>query len=60
MTIIKLGNKKKSYKSIKDAAAVTGIPYITLWMRINKMHWPIAKAVKAGVRSYNRKETLAA
>ena len=53
------GNKKRAYKSIAEASKVTGIPYITLWMRINKLNWPIARAVKADVRDYNRKEMAA-
>jgi len=59
MTIIKLGNKKKSYKSIKAASLATGIPYITLWMRVNKLGWPISRAVGADVRPYVRKQIAA-
>lgn len=50
------GSKKKSYKSIREAALANNIPYITLWMRVNKLRWPIAKAIKADVRQYNKRE----
>lgn len=53
------GVKKKSYKSIKAAAIATGIPYITLWMRVNKLKWPISKAVKAEVRKYDKRQMAA-
>jgi hypothetical protein len=58
MVTITLGNKKKSYKSIRLAANETGIPYMTLYMRIRKdtggLGWNVAKAVKKPVRKYER------
>ena len=54
------GAKKKSYKSIREASNVTGIPYITLYMRVKKLGWPISKACRAAVRPYERKDTVAA
>ena len=54
------GKKKKVYPSIKAAADATGIPYITLWKRVNELGWSISKAVNADVRKYERKEMQAA
>ena len=53
------GNKKRTYKSIKEASEATGIPYITLYMRVNKLNWPISRAIKADVRQYNKREMAA-
>lgn len=62
MVTIKLGNKKKSYKSIRLAAEAAGINYMTLYMRLRKdnggLGWNAAKAVKKPVRVYNRKESV--
>lgn len=54
------GSKKKSYKSIREASDATSIPYLTLYMRIKKLGWPISKAIKADVRQYNKREMQAA
>lgn len=54
------GSKKKSYKSIREASEATGIPYITLYMRVKKLNWPISRAIKADVRQYNKREMAAA
>lgn len=51
MITISLGNKKKSFCSIKEAAAYSNIPYMTLYMRL-RMGKPVAKAVKQPVRKY--------
>jgi molybdenum-dependent DNA-binding transcriptional regulator ModE len=53
------GNKKKSYPSIRAASEATGIPYITLWKRVNELGWSISKAVNADVRKYDRKRIAA-
>ena len=53
------GKKKKVYPSIKAASDASGIPYITLWKRVNELGWSISKAVKADVRKYERKEMAA-
>ena len=58
MTIIKLGNKKKSYKSIKAAAAAFGVSYMVAYMRL-RAGKPIAQALKAPVRPYHRKAIAA-
>jgi hypothetical protein len=51
---ISLGNKKKSFKSIKIAADVAGISYMTLYMRL-RIGMPLSQAVKTPVRSYRRR-----
>lgn len=53
MVTIKLGNKKKSYRSIKLAAEASGIKYITLYMRLRAGDKP-ATAVSKKVRVYNK------
>lgn len=57
MVTIKLGNKKKQFKSIRLAADACNISYMTLYMRLRAgMH--AGKAVKLPVRVYNRKESV--
>lgn len=51
---VSLGKKKKTYKSIREASNSTGIPYMTLYMRVHKLKWPVQKAVKAQVREYRK------
>lgn len=52
---IALGPKKKSYPSIKEAAAAAGIPYMTFYMRVRKLGKKPSQAFKAPVRPYNRR-----
>jgi len=54
---ISLGNKKRTFKSIKLAAKESGIPYMTLYMRI-RMGKSLKQAMKQPVRVYNRKECV--
>lgn len=55
---IQAGEKKKIYPSIKEASEATGIPYMTLYMRMRKeaggLCWSISKAMKKPVRVYNK------
>lgn len=53
---ISLGNKKKVFKSIKMAAEASGIPYMTLYMRI-RMGKTLAQAVREPVRKYTTSKT---
>lgn len=53
MVTIKLGNKKKAYRSIKLAAEAAGIKYITAYMRL-RAGMPVAKALKSPVRKYSK------
>lgn len=53
MITIKLGNKKKSYRSIKLAAEASGIKYITLYMRLRAGDKPVT-AVSKKVRKYQK------
>lgn len=55
MITIKLGNKKKAYRSIKLAAAAAGMPYMTLYMRLRAGDKP-ATAVRKPVRKYSKVE----
>lgn len=50
MVMVDLGNKKRKFRSVKEAAAATGIPYMTLYMRLRFGVKP-ATAVKKPVRS---------
>lgn len=51
MVTLSLGNKKRTYKSIKLAAEASGIKYITAYMRL-RAGMPVAKALKSPVRKY--------
>lgn len=55
MVILSLGNKKRSFKSIRLAAKAVNMPYMTLYMRI-RTGMPLAKAVKQPVRKYEKVE----
>lgn len=55
MVTIKLGNKKKSFKSIRLAAEAAGMPYITFYQRLRAGDKP-ATAIKKPVRQYNKKQ----
>lgn len=57
MVTIKLGNKKKSFKSIRLAAEAAGMPYMTFYMRL-RASVPVAKAMKQPVRKYNKKQEV--
>ena len=54
MNAINLGNKKKTYKSIKEYAAAAGIGYMTAYMRL-RMGTKPATAMKKPVRQYVKK-----
>lgn len=53
-----LGNKKKSYTSIRLAAEAAGVPYMTFYMRLRAakggLSWKAGKAFKKPVRKYER------
>lgn len=55
---VKLGNKKKSFPSIRLAAEAAGMPYMTFYMRLRKdtggLSWKAGKAFKQPVRKYQR------
>lgn len=55
---VKITTKKRggTFKSIKEASRTTGIPYMTLYMRVKKLGWGITKAVNHEVRKYERKQ----
>ena len=55
MVTLSLGNKKKTYRSIKEAATANGLSYMTLYMRLRFGQKPTA-AIKRPVRKYQRKE----
>lgn len=63
MQTVTAGSKKKVYKSIREASEATGIPYMTLYMRMRKgeggLMWSVSKAMKKPVRSYKRKVEVA-
>jgi hypothetical protein len=55
MVTIKLGNKKKQFKSIRLAAEASGISYMVFYMRL-RAGMPAAKALKQPVRKYQKQE----
>lgn len=54
MVTLSLGNKKKTFPSIKAAAQETGIPYMTLYLRL-RMGMRPSEAIKKPVRKYSKK-----
>jgi hypothetical protein len=54
MVIVSLGTKKKSFRSIREASEATGIPYMTLYMRLRFGVKP-ASAVRKPVRKYQKR-----
>lgn len=55
MITIKMGNKKKAYKSIRLAADAAKVPYMTFYMRLRAGDKP-AVAAKKPVRKYEKQE----
>lgn len=55
MVTIKLGNKKKQFKSIRLAAEACNISYMTVYMRLRAGMSP-AKALTMPVRKYQKQE----
>lgn len=55
MKTVSLGKKKKAFKSIRLAAVASGVPYMTLYMRLRAGVKP-AQAVKQPVRKYQKQE----
>lgn len=53
MVTLSLGTKKRTFKSIKEASKVTGVPYMTLYMRLRFGVKP-ATAVRRPVRAYRK------
>jgi acetyl-CoA acetyltransferase len=54
--MVKVTTKKRgeTFKSIREAADKTGIPYMTLYMRVNKLGWSIGRAIHTEVRAYGK------
>lgn len=55
MITVDMGNKKRKFRSIKDAAEAAGMPYITFYMRLRFGNKPVT-AAKKPVRKYVKKE----
>jgi hypothetical protein len=53
MNIVKTGNKKKAFKSIRLAAEAAGVPYMTFYMRL-RMGKPVKQAMKQPIRKYQK------
>lgn len=60
MVIVQERSKAKKFSSIKEAAKASGIPYMTLYMRMRKdtggLCWSVSKAMKKPVRKYEKRE----
>ena len=54
MVTVSLGTKKKTFKSIKEMSEATGVPYMTLYMRLRFGKKPMT-AAKKPVRKYEKK-----
>lgn len=55
MVTLKLGNKKRIFKSIRLAAEAAQMPYITLYMRLRAGVKPVT-AMNKPVRKYQKQE----
>lgn len=55
MITIKMGPKKKAFKSIRLAAGAAGLPYMTMYMRL-RMGMKPATAARKPVRKYQKME----
>jgi hypothetical protein len=55
MITIKMGNKKRTFKSIRLAAEAANIPYMTFYMRLRAGDKP-ATAMNKPVRKYQKQE----
>lgn len=53
MVVVNMGNKKRKFKSIREAAEVSGISYMTLYMRLRMGQKP-ASAMNKPVRKYRK------
>lgn len=53
MVTLSLGNKKRTFRSIREASVFTGIKYITLYQRLRYGLKP-ATAVRRPVRKYTK------
>jgi hypothetical protein len=53
MVIVNLGNKKRKYKSIREAAEASGVPYMTLYMRL-RFGTKAATAINKPVCAYRK------
>lgn len=56
MVTIEMGNKKRKFKSIKEAAEASGVSYMCFYMRLRAGDKP-ATAAKKPVRKYQKKES---
>lgn len=55
MVTVSLGNKKRTFKSIREYAEFAGIKYITAYQRLRYGLKPLT-AAKKPVRKYDKKE----
>lgn len=53
MVTISLGSKKRKFKSIREAAVASGVPYMTLYMRLRAGDKAVT-AMKQPVRKYRK------
>lgn len=52
---IRIGKKRKTFSSIKDAAKALKMPYGVLYQRLFIMNWSLAKAVSTKVQKKRKK-----
>jgi hypothetical protein len=53
MVTLSLGNRKRTFKSIRQAAEVLDLPYMTLYMRL-RHGWKPCTAATRKVRVYRK------
>ena len=52
---VSLGTKKRTFKSIKEFAEASDLSYITAYMRVRKLGWNAATAMRKPVRKYEKR-----
>lgn len=52
---VRIGNKRKTFTSVKDAAKALKMDYGVLYQRLFVMNWPISKAINTKVVKKPRK-----
>lgn len=55
---VTIGKKRKTFKSIEEAATVFKIPYNVLYARIFTMGWDAKTAVTTPVRKQKKRKTV--
>lgn len=56
MVTLSMGNKKRTFRSIREASTELGISYMTLYMRL-RAGWKAPTAATKKVRGYRKRKS---